>query len=97
MEIFVIDQLIEAQISPELTLEMKEDLIKILSEFREAFVSDNERLGAIKGHEVEIMLNVERCYPSQLRIPSHLASPRATKELEAHIKMLMKLGVIRKA
>ncbi|MBW0571399.1 hypothetical protein O181_111114 [Austropuccinia psidii MF-1] len=47
---FVSDQLIEAQISPELTLKMKEELIKILFQYREAFVSDDEPLGAIKGH-----------------------------------------------
>ncbi|MBW0499065.1 hypothetical protein O181_038780 [Austropuccinia psidii MF-1] len=58
-EKFVSDQLIEAQISPELTLEMKEELIEILFQYREAFASDNEPLGAIKGHEVDIMLNVK--------------------------------------
>ncbi|MBW0503076.1 hypothetical protein O181_042791 [Austropuccinia psidii MF-1] len=59
-EEFVSNQPIEAQISSELTLEMKEELIEILFQYRGAFASDNEPLGAIKGHEVEIMLNVER-------------------------------------
>ncbi|MBW0523551.1 hypothetical protein O181_063266 [Austropuccinia psidii MF-1] len=58
-EKFVSDQLMGAQISPELTLEMKEELIEILFQYREAFASDNEPIGAIKGHEVDIMLNVE--------------------------------------
>ncbi|MBW0550940.1 hypothetical protein O181_090655 [Austropuccinia psidii MF-1] len=40
-ENFVSDQLIEAQISPELTLEMKEELIEILLQYREAFASDD--------------------------------------------------------
>ncbi|MBW0498114.1 hypothetical protein O181_037829 [Austropuccinia psidii MF-1] len=62
-EKFVSDELIEAQISPELTPEMKEELIEILFQYREAFASDNELLGAIKGHEVDIMLKVERPYP----------------------------------
>ncbi|MBW0476297.1 hypothetical protein O181_016012 [Austropuccinia psidii MF-1] len=53
-------QLIEAQISPSLTLEMKEDLIENLFQYREAFASDNEPPGAIKGQEVDIMLHVER-------------------------------------
>ncbi|MBW0577993.1 hypothetical protein O181_117708 [Austropuccinia psidii MF-1] len=57
---FVSDKLIEAQINPELTLEMKEELIQIFFQYREAFASDNEPLAAIKGHEVDIMLNVER-------------------------------------
>ncbi|MBW0497344.1 hypothetical protein O181_037059 [Austropuccinia psidii MF-1] len=62
-EIFVSDRLIEAQIGTELKLEMKEELIEILFQYREAFASDNEPLGAIKGHEVEIMLNVKKSYP----------------------------------
>ncbi|MBW0531830.1 hypothetical protein O181_071545 [Austropuccinia psidii MF-1] len=95
-EKFVSDQLIEAQISPELTVEMKEELIEILFQYREAFTSDNEPLGAIKGHEVEIMLNVERPYPPLLRRPTYPASPRARKAFENHINELMKLGVLRK-
>ncbi|MBW0565392.1 hypothetical protein O181_105107 [Austropuccinia psidii MF-1] len=85
---FVSDQLIEAQISTELTLEMKEELIEIVFQYREAFASDNELIGAIKGHEVDIMLNVERPYP---------ASPKAREALESHIDELVKLGVLRKA
>ncbi|MBW0585793.1 hypothetical protein O181_125508 [Austropuccinia psidii MF-1] len=95
-EQFVSGQLIEAQISPELTPEMKEELIEILIQYIEAFSSDNEPLGAIKGHEVDIMLNVERPYPPLLRRPAHPASPRAREALESHINELMKLGVIRK-
>ncbi|MBW0477785.1 hypothetical protein O181_017500 [Austropuccinia psidii MF-1] len=52
-EKFVTDKLIEAQISLELTSEMKEDLIEILFQYRKAFASDNEPIGAIKGHKVE--------------------------------------------
>ncbi|MBW0544462.1 hypothetical protein O181_084177 [Austropuccinia psidii MF-1] len=96
-EKFVSDQLIEAQISPELTPEMKEELIEILFQYREAFASDNEPLGAIKNHEVEIMLNVERHYPPLLIRPAYPASPRAREALESHISELMKLGVLRKA
>ncbi|MBW0526425.1 hypothetical protein O181_066140 [Austropuccinia psidii MF-1] len=95
-ETFVSDQLIEAQSSPELTPEMKEGLIEILFQYREAFASDNEPLGAIKGHEVEIMLNVERPYPPILRMPAYPARPRAIEALESHINQLMKLGVLRK-
>ncbi|MBW0505147.1 hypothetical protein O181_044862 [Austropuccinia psidii MF-1] len=95
-EKFVSDQLIEAQISPELTLEMKEELIEILFQYREAFASDDEPLGAIKGHEVEIILNVERPYPPLLRRPAYPASPRAREALESHINDLMKLAVLRK-
>ncbi|MBW0503372.1 hypothetical protein O181_043087 [Austropuccinia psidii MF-1] len=74
---------------------MKEELIEILFEYREAFASDNEPLGAIKGHEVEIMLNLERTQPPLLRRPAYPASPRAEEALESHINELVKLGALR--
>ncbi|MBW0504672.1 hypothetical protein O181_044387 [Austropuccinia psidii MF-1] len=95
-EKFVSDQLIEAQISPELIPNMNEELIEILFQYREAFASHNEPLGAIKGHEVDIMLNVERPYPPRSRRSAYPASPRAREALESHINELMKLGVLRK-
>ncbi|MBW0522628.1 hypothetical protein O181_062343 [Austropuccinia psidii MF-1] len=61
---------------------MKEELIEIFFQHREAFASGNEPLGTIKGHEVDIMLNVERHYPPLLRRPAYPASPRASKALE---------------
>ncbi|MBW0515417.1 hypothetical protein O181_055132 [Austropuccinia psidii MF-1] len=75
---------------------MKQELIEILFQFREAFASDNEPLVAIKGHEVYIMLNVGRPYPPLLRRPAYLASPRAREALESHIDELVKLGALRK-
>ncbi|MBW0532481.1 hypothetical protein O181_072196 [Austropuccinia psidii MF-1] len=63
---------------------------------REAFASDDEPLGAIKGHEVDIILNVERPYPPLLRRPAYPASPRAQEALESHTNNLMRLGVLRK-
>ncbi|MBW0510813.1 hypothetical protein O181_050528 [Austropuccinia psidii MF-1] len=95
-ERFVSDQLIEAHLSTELTLEMKAELIETLFQYREAFASDNEPLEAIKGHEVGIMYNVERPYPPLLRRPAYPASPRAREALEIHIDGLVKLGVLRK-
>ncbi|MBW0512265.1 hypothetical protein O181_051980 [Austropuccinia psidii MF-1] len=41
---------------------MKEELIEILFQYREAFASDNEPFGVIKGHEVEIMLNLAKLH-----------------------------------
>ncbi|MBW0497044.1 hypothetical protein O181_036759 [Austropuccinia psidii MF-1] len=75
---------------------MKEDLIEISFQYREACASDNEPLGYIKGHEVEIMLNVERPYPTLLRRTDYPGSPRGREALEAQIDELMKLGVLRK-
>ncbi|MBW0545776.1 hypothetical protein O181_085491 [Austropuccinia psidii MF-1] len=95
-EKFLSDKLIEAQISPELTGEMKEELIESLFHYQEAFASDNEPLGAIKGHEVKIILIVERSDPPLLRRPVYPASPRAREELESHINELIKVGVLRR-
>ncbi|MBW0501646.1 hypothetical protein O181_041361 [Austropuccinia psidii MF-1] len=95
-EKIVSDQLIEVQISPALTLEMKEELIEILFQHREAFASYNEPLGSIKGHELDIILNLERPYPLLSRRQAYPASHRAREALESHINELMKLGVLRK-
>ncbi|MBW0565670.1 hypothetical protein O181_105385 [Austropuccinia psidii MF-1] len=75
---------------------MKEELIGILFQYREAFASDDEPLVAIKGHEVEIILNVERPYPPLLRSPAYPAGLRAQEALESHISDLMKMGVLEK-
>ncbi|MBW0558464.1 hypothetical protein O181_098179 [Austropuccinia psidii MF-1] len=88
---FVSNKFIEAQISPEVTLEMNEELIEILCQYREAFASDDEPLGAIKCHEVKLILNVERPYPPLLRKPAYPASARAREALESHINDLMRL------
>ncbi|MBW0581314.1 hypothetical protein O181_121029 [Austropuccinia psidii MF-1] len=63
---------------------------------REAFASDNDPLGAIKGHEVDILLNLGSPYPPLLRRPAYPASPSAREALKIHIDELMKLRLIRK-
>ncbi|MBW0473156.1 hypothetical protein O181_012871 [Austropuccinia psidii MF-1] len=63
---------------------------------KEAFASDKEPLGAIAGHEVEIILNIERPYPLLLGITAYSESPKSRKPLKIHIKELLDLGVIRK-
>ncbi|MBW0563046.1 hypothetical protein O181_102761 [Austropuccinia psidii MF-1] len=74
---------------------MKEKLIDLLFKYENAFATDKEPLGAIIGHEVDIILNVEKPYPPLLRRPDYPASPRARGALEVHIKKLMDLGVLR--
>ncbi|MBW0504769.1 hypothetical protein O181_044484, partial [Austropuccinia psidii MF-1] len=53
-------------------------------------------LGAIIGHEVDIILNLEKPYPPLLRRQAYPASPRPREALEVHIKELIDLGVLRK-
>ncbi|MBW0582681.1 hypothetical protein O181_122396 [Austropuccinia psidii MF-1] len=75
---------------------MKEKLIDLIVKYKNAFATDKEPLGAIIGHEIDIILNVEKSYPPLLRRHVYPASPRAREALEAHIKELMDLGVLRK-
>ncbi|MBW0467741.1 hypothetical protein O181_007456 [Austropuccinia psidii MF-1] len=72
------------------------ELIDLLFKYKNAFETDKEPLGAIIGHELEIILNVEKPYPPLLRRQAYPPSPRATEALEVHIQELMDIGVLRK-
>ncbi|MBW0528128.1 hypothetical protein O181_067843 [Austropuccinia psidii MF-1] len=74
---------------------MRKDLIDVLYTYKNDFVSDNEPLGSIKGHEFYITLNTERPYPPELRIPAYPASTRAREALEKHIQELIQLSLLR--
>ncbi|MBW0556692.1 hypothetical protein O181_096407 [Austropuccinia psidii MF-1] len=95
-EEFVANQLVEAQINPLLSPKMRHDLIDVLYTYKNAFASDNEPLGAIKGHEADITLNIDRPYPPVYRRPAFPAIPRAREALEKNIQESIKLGVPRK-
>ncbi|MBW0582174.1 hypothetical protein O181_121889 [Austropuccinia psidii MF-1] len=95
-ELFISEQLKEAEFNQELTEKMKEKLIDLLFKYKNAFATDKDPLGAIIGNEVDIILNVEKPYPPLLRRPAYPASPRAREALEVQIKDLMNLGVLRK-
>ncbi|MBW0585482.1 hypothetical protein O181_125197 [Austropuccinia psidii MF-1] len=96
LEKFKSEQLNEAEISLHLTDKQENELSSLLYDHRGAFASDKEPLGAIIGHEVDIILNIERPYPPLLRRPAYPASPKSREALEIHIKELLDLGVIRK-
>ncbi|MBW0528153.1 hypothetical protein O181_067868 [Austropuccinia psidii MF-1] len=93
---FIKEKLNKAEFNQELTEKIKEKLIYLLFEYKNAFATDKEPEGAIIGNEVEIILNVEKPYSPLLRRPFYPASPRAREELEVQIKELMDLGVFRK-
>ncbi|MBW0580195.1 hypothetical protein O181_119910 [Austropuccinia psidii MF-1] len=93
---FVSNQLVEAQINQSLSPKMRNELIDVLYTYNNAFASDNEPLGAIKGHEVDITLNIDRPYPPVLRRPAYPASSKAREALEKHIQELIQLGILRK-
>ncbi|MBW0503933.1 hypothetical protein O181_043648 [Austropuccinia psidii MF-1] len=85
-EEFVANQLVEVQINPSLSPKMRHDPIDVLYTYKNAFASDNEPLGSVKGHEVDITLNIDRPYPPVLRRTAYPASPRAREALEKHIQ-----------
>ncbi|MBW0544644.1 hypothetical protein O181_084359 [Austropuccinia psidii MF-1] len=95
-EEFVTNQLVEAQINPSLSPKMRHEHIDVLYTYNNASASDNEPLGAIKLHEVDITPNIDRPYPPVLRRPAYPASPRAREALEKHIQEFVQLGVLRK-
>ncbi|MBW0535029.1 hypothetical protein O181_074744 [Austropuccinia psidii MF-1] len=83
---FVDNQLVEAQIKPSLSPKMRHDLIDVLNTYENAFASDNEPLGVIKGHKFDVTLNIDKLYPPLLRRHPYPASPRAREALEKHIQ-----------
>ncbi|MBW0498304.1 hypothetical protein O181_038019 [Austropuccinia psidii MF-1] len=78
-----------------LELERLKSEHSLLYDHKGAFASDKKPLGAIIGHEVDIILNIERPYPPLLRRPAYPASPKSREALEINIKELLDLGVIR--
>ncbi|MBW0540727.1 hypothetical protein O181_080442 [Austropuccinia psidii MF-1] len=59
-----------------------------------AFAIGEEPLGKIKGHDIEIYLDVERSYTPMLRRPLYQASLETRKEIEKHINELLDMVFI---
>ncbi|MBW0487597.1 hypothetical protein O181_027312 [Austropuccinia psidii MF-1] len=79
-----------------LTRKQKLSLLKILRKNRPAFSIGEEPLGKIRGHDIELYLDVERPYPPILRRPPYPESLENRKEIEKHINELLDMDVIRK-
>ncbi|MBW0583181.1 hypothetical protein O181_122896 [Austropuccinia psidii MF-1] len=62
-DFFIDGQLKEAELNNELTEKLKEKLMDLLLKHKNAFVTDKQPLCAIIGHEVDMILNVEKPYP----------------------------------
>ncbi|MBW0515951.1 hypothetical protein O181_055666 [Austropuccinia psidii MF-1] len=76
LERFKSEQLNEAEKSTYLTDIQENNLSSLLYDHKEEFESDKEPLGEIIGHEVDIIVNIERPYPPLLRIPEYPESPK---------------------
>ncbi|MBW0523847.1 hypothetical protein O181_063562 [Austropuccinia psidii MF-1] len=68
----------------------------MLRKNRPTFAIGEEPLGKIKGHDMEVYLDVERPYPPMLRRPPYPESLETRKEIENHINELLDMDVIRK-
>ncbi|MBW0517283.1 hypothetical protein O181_056998 [Austropuccinia psidii MF-1] len=86
----------EGQFSINLTSKQKLSLLNMLRKNRPAFTIGEKPLGKIKGHDIELYLDVERPYPPMLRRTPHPASLETRKEIEKHINELLDMNVIRK-
>ncbi|MBW0520424.1 hypothetical protein O181_060139 [Austropuccinia psidii MF-1] len=86
----------EGQFSTTLTSKQKLSLLKMLRKNRPAFSICEEPLGKIKGHDIELYLDVERPYPPMLRRPPYPESLETRKEIEKNINELLDMDVIRK-
>ncbi|MBW0517880.1 hypothetical protein O181_057595 [Austropuccinia psidii MF-1] len=71
----------EGQFSTTLTSKQKVSLLKMLRKNRPAFAIGEEQLGKIRGHDIELYLDVERPYPPMLRRPPYSASLENRKEI----------------
>ncbi|MBW0579469.1 hypothetical protein O181_119184 [Austropuccinia psidii MF-1] len=60
-----------------------------------AFAIGKEPLGKIRGHDIELYLDVERPYTPILRRPPCPESVETRKEIEKHINELLDMDVIR--
>ncbi|MBW0526357.1 hypothetical protein O181_066072 [Austropuccinia psidii MF-1] len=95
-EEFVTDKLVEAQMNPSLSLRMCKQLINVLYTYQNAFASDNEPFSTIKGHDIDITLNIDRSYPPVFRGPAYPSSPRAREASERNIQEVIPLGLLSK-
>ncbi|MBW0490585.1 hypothetical protein O181_030300 [Austropuccinia psidii MF-1] len=75
----------EGQFSTTLTGKQKLSSLKMLMKNRPAFAIGEEPLGKIRGHDIELYLDVERPHPPMLRRPPYPASLETRKEIEKYI------------
>ncbi|MBW0471632.1 hypothetical protein O181_011347 [Austropuccinia psidii MF-1] len=92
----LLNELREGQFTTTLMSKQKLSLLKMLRNNRSAFAIGEEPLGKIKGHDIELYLDVERPYPPILGRPPYPESLETKKEIQKHINELLEMVVIRK-
>ncbi|MBW0473185.1 hypothetical protein O181_012900 [Austropuccinia psidii MF-1] len=86
----------KGQFSTTLTSKQKFSLLKMLRKNRPAFAIGEEPLGKIRGHDIQLYLDVDGPYPPMLRRPQYPESLETRKEIEKHINKLLEIDDIRK-
>ncbi|MBW0493127.1 hypothetical protein O181_032842 [Austropuccinia psidii MF-1] len=86
----------EGQFSTTLTSKQKLSFLKMLTKDRPVFSIGEEPLQKIRGHDIELYLDVERPYPPMMRRPPYPESLETRKKIEKHIPELLDMDVIRK-
>ncbi|MBW0463399.1 hypothetical protein O181_003114 [Austropuccinia psidii MF-1] len=89
-------QRMEGQFSTTLTSKQKLSLLKILRINRPEFAIFEEPLRKVRGHDIELYLDVERPYPPMLGRPPYPESLETSKEIEKNINELLDMDLIRK-
>ncbi|MBW0460510.1 hypothetical protein O181_000225 [Austropuccinia psidii MF-1] len=90
----LLNELREGQFSTNLTSKQNLSLLRILRKNRPEFAIGEEPLGKIRGHDIELYLDVQRPYPPMLRRPPYPESLETRKEIEKHINELLEMDVI---
>ncbi|MBW0524327.1 hypothetical protein O181_064042 [Austropuccinia psidii MF-1] len=85
-----------ANFSTTLTTKPKISLLKMLGKIRPEFAIGKEPLGKIRGHDIELYLDVERPYPPILRRSLYAESLETRKEIQKDVNKLLDMDVIRK-
>ncbi|MBW0474347.1 hypothetical protein O181_014062 [Austropuccinia psidii MF-1] len=91
----LLNKLREGQFSTSLTSKRNLSLIEMLRKNRPAFSIGEEPLGNLRGHDIELYLDVGRPYSPMLRRPSYPGSLETRKEIEKHINELLEMDFIR--
>ncbi|MBW0549430.1 hypothetical protein O181_089145 [Austropuccinia psidii MF-1] len=71
-------------------------LLKMARKNRPSFAICEDPLGKIRGHDIELYLDMERPDPSMLRRPPYPESLETRKEIEKHINEILNMDFIRK-
>ncbi|MBW0464410.1 hypothetical protein O181_004125 [Austropuccinia psidii MF-1] len=87
-------QITVSRVAP-VNLELERFKSEQLNESEISLKLTDKPLGAIIGHEFDIILDIDRAYPPLLRRPVYPASTKSREALEIHIKELLDLVVIR--